>query len=120
MNSHDRRLLRAAKKLDEGQREQLLAFAEFLGSRPRSTPAVCSAEEPNPLPRREGETVVGAIRRLRETYHMLDARSMLNETAALMSQHALGGAPAHEVIAELEIFFSRSYAQYRASFQDFP
>ncbi len=119
MNSHDRRLLRAVRKLDESQREQVLAFAEFLESRQKSASAARSSpQDPSPLPRREGETVVGAIKRLRETYYMLDVRNMLNETAALMSRHAVGGAPAHEVITELEVLFHRSYAQYRDDFQD--
>ncbi|MCE5359723.1 hypothetical protein [Candidatus Igneacidithiobacillus taiwanensis] len=117
MNVYERRLLRSARKLDDAQREQLLAFAEFLVSRRKEVAAVTTSRlEPLSVPAREGETVVGAIKRLRESYHMLDAKSMLNDTAAVMSKHAVGGLPAAEAIQELEALFQRHYERYSSDF----
>jgi hypothetical protein len=118
VNSFERRLLRVARKLDDAQREQLQLFAEFLASRRRDTVVVAQTPEtPSLLPAREGETVVGAIKRLRESYAMLDAKAMLNETAAVMSRHVVGGAPAAEVIAQLEVLFAEHYQRYRQTFE---
>lgn len=119
MNSYERRLLRVARKLDEVQKEQLLQFAEFLASRRREPLAVARAPElPALRPAQEGETVVGAIKRLREGYAMLDAKAMLNDTAALMSRHVVGGAPAEEVIAQLEVLFAEHYQRYLENFEE--
>jgi len=118
VNGFERRLLRVTRKLDEAQKEQLLLFAEFLASRRRDSTAVEQVpESPALRPAREGETVVGAIKRLRESYAMLDAKAMLNETAALMSRHVVGGAPAEEVIAQLETLFAEHYQRYRQAFE---
>ena len=120
MNAFERRLLRVSRKLDDGQREQLLTFAEFLVSRGREGGAKGGSEpllEPLSIPAREEETVVGAIKRLRESYHMLDAKVMLNDTAAVMSKHAVGGLPADAAIIELESLFLRHYERYRSESQ---
>ena len=115
MNAYERRLLRVSRKLDDAQRDQLLTFAEFLVSRRKDAAANADAAvlEPLQIPAREGETVVVAIKRLREAYHMLDAKVMLNDTASVMSKHAVGGLPAAEAITELESLFLRHYERYR-------
>jgi hypothetical protein len=53
--------------------------------------------------------VVKAIKRLSESYFMLDKDHMINETSALMAQHIMQGRAAAEVIDELEAVFSRHY-----------
>ncbi|MFA7496406.1 MAG: hypothetical protein AB7C98_03025 [Acidithiobacillus sp.] len=113
MNSRERHFLKAMRKLNVAEQDQVLAFAEFLRSRqkPEST-AERIIQKPELLPAREGETVVGAIKRLRESYTMLDAKNMLNETSSLMSKHVMGGADAETVIAELEVMFERHYQRY--------
>ncbi|MEY2343116.1 hypothetical protein AB4090_13535 [Acidithiobacillus sp. IBUN Pt1247-S3] len=115
MNAYERRLLRASRKLDDTQRDQLLTFSEFLLSRKKEAAAGASAPllEPLQIPAREEETVVGAIKRLRESYHMLDAKIMLNDTASVMSKHAVGGLPVDAAIVELESLFLRHYERYR-------
>ncbi len=99
------------RSLDEGRRRTLLAFGEFLAAQGDDGAAVL--ELPEPLPRPASESVVGAIRRLSRTYHMLDRSNMLNETSSLMAAHVIKGRPAPEVIDELEALFGRHYAQYR-------
>ncbi len=115
MNSRERRILRLLRGLDAPAQEQLLAFAEFLEARGRTQKPPRELVEPSILPPVAGESVVGAIKRLRQSYAMLEAKQLLGDTANLMSRHAVGGAPAEEVIAELEALFALHYARYRES-----
>ena len=110
----ERRLSRLYRALGAADRHALIAFAEFLAHRdhPATTPA--APQEPRPLPRPEGETVIAAIRRLSLSYPMLDRAPMLHETSALMSAHVLQGRAAGEVIDALEALFERQYQGYRA------
>ncbi|MBU2810141.1 hypothetical protein HF669_01845 [Acidithiobacillus thiooxidans] len=113
MNSRERQFLKVMRKLDAAGQEQVVAFAEFLRSRQKpEAPQEKVIEKPNLLPAREGESVVGAIKRLRESYSMLDAKNMLNDTSSLMSRHVMGGIEAETVIAEMEIMFERHYQRY--------
>jgi hypothetical protein len=41
---------------------------------------------------------------------------MLNDTAAVMSKHAVGGLAAAEAIQELESLFQRHYERYSSDF----
>lgn len=116
MNSRERRILRLLRDLDAPAQEQLLAFAEFLQARGKAQqPAAAALAEPSIVPPVAGESVVGAIKRLRQSYAMLEAKQLLGDTANLMSRHAVGGASAEEVIAELEALFALHYARYRES-----
>ena len=103
---HGQRLLEISERLPAAQAQALLDYAEFLldryGVEHHDT-------EPVVIPRPSNETVVGAIKRLRSSYPMLDVAQLLNETSALMSDHALRGREAMEVIDELEQVFRRHY-----------
>ncbi len=111
-----KRLIEILQRLPTAQAAALLEFAEFLllrhgsdsAEESRSAPAV---EIPAPLdiPRPAEESVVKAVKRLRATYPMLDARKLLNETSALMTQHVIQGRDKIEVIEELEILFRAHY-----------
>lgn len=102
------RLQQLLPSLPEAQQQQLLEFAEFLSTRHPGIPPV---SEPLSIPRPEQETVVAAMKRLRETYPMLDPEQLLNEASGLMSAHMLQGRPANEVIDELEqLFLDRFHA----------
>ncbi len=96
----------------------LLEFAEFLLARHGDAAreegnAVGDVAVPSPppvaIPRPAEETVVKAVKRLRATYPMLDARKLLNQTSELMTQHIVQGREAIEVIEELEILFRTHY-----------
>jgi hypothetical protein len=70
-----------------------------------------AAASPQPEARPEGESVVMAIKRLTRTYPMIDRRKLMGPTSLLMSQHALQGRAATEVIDELEVVFERHYRE---------
>lgn len=118
--NQEARLLDAFASLNEQQRSTLLSFAEFLRTQPVpgetasavAAPATTQPVEPTPIPRPEQETVVGAIKRLSVSFHMLDKSNMLHETSALMAQHMLQGREATEVIDELEQVFERYYRRH--------
>ncbi len=111
-----RKLLKAYAALGEQDRASLLAFAEFLAAKGRDQATESSdAEpaEPKLIPRPEDETVVGAIKRLSESYFMLDRALLLDETSELMTAHLVKGVAAAEVIDQLEALFSRHYQEHR-------
>lgn len=110
MASDEKRLLGLYKQLAPPEREQLQAFAEFLLSRASSKVAKAGPRPtPKDIPRPKEESVVAAIKRLSETYHMLDRPKLLNETSVLMTQHLMQGRDLVEVIDEMEDIFQRHY-----------
>ncbi len=113
-NKAEKRLAQIYAQLPEAERKTLLDFAEFLAA--RSTPVKPASLEPKPIPRPAEENVVAALKRLRETYHMLDHSKMLNEASALMAQHLMQGRPAEEVIDELEAIFRRDFDKFLEQF----
>lgn len=108
MNKREKGLLECFRKLPEAEAQTLLDFAEFLRARMGEAP-LAEVPEPIPMARPEGESVVGALKRLSASYHMLDKGKMLNETSMLMAQHVMQGRDAGEVIEELELVFERHY-----------
>ncbi|MDD5388682.1 MAG: hypothetical protein PHD37_05020 [Gallionellaceae bacterium] len=108
MTADERRLLRLYRALSPGRREGLLDYADFLLARVQpEMPEVAS--EPLAISRPTQESVVKAIKRLRETYPMLDRAKILHETSGLMMQHLVHGKSAPEVIDELEALFLRHF-----------
>ena len=107
MKKSEKELLERFRRLSEEDAATLLAFAEFLAGRaapgPREIPA------PTPTERPANESVVGALKRLSASYHMLDKAKILNETSTLVAQHVMQGRDVIEVIDELEIVFHRHY-----------
>jgi hypothetical protein len=129
MTSEEARLLDLFAALAPGERDSLLAFAEFLQTRGPSignvgalaVPPRKQVERPTPLdiPRPEKEAVVAALKRLTATYPMLDKSKLLSDTSGLVTQHIMQGRPHVEVIDELEAIFSRHYrVWFEASGQD--
>ncbi len=110
------RLLKLFKRLGTSEQQSLIDFAEFLSQRTSVTEAAQAApSEPAEIPRPQSETVVAAMRRLANTYHMLDKNELLHEASDLMSAHILQGRPAEMVIDELESLFRRHYDRNRQS-----
>lgn len=91
-----------------------MAFMEFLAGRQSATDEIPVIEEPQPIPRPAGESVVKALKRLRETYPMLDPALLLHEASNHMQQHVMQGKPTTAVIDELETLFTRHYEKYRS------
>lgn len=117
LNKSQRQLLRLFAQLDDLRQQQLMDFAEFLLSRSAENLPGPKAEpqEPQIIPRPDQESVIGAIKRLSNSYSMLNRDDMLHETSELISVHVLKGVPADEVIDELEVLFVRHYEKYRDS-----
>lgn len=120
MSKLDDKLLALFKALPAGEQASLLAFAEFLHGRAGGAVTIPAASAPveipapEPIPRPERESVVKAVKRLSQTYPMLNKQKILNETSALVSQHVMQGRDAVEVIDELEVVFARFYNELKA------
>jgi hypothetical protein len=120
LTAEQRRLVTLLGRMGDEDRRTLLAFAEFLAGRAEALapdPAPAAPERPRDIPRPEGESVVAAIRRLSETYFMLERRQMLDRTASLMAAHVIQGRPARDVVDELESVFEEHYRSYLDSWQ---
>ncbi len=115
LSDEKRKLLKLYSALSEQDKLSLLAFGEFLLQRSASDAEQSEQQtelpEPKPIPRPEGESVVGAIKRLSESYHMLERSALLTETSSLMTAHVMHGRSAAEVIDELEALFKRHYEE---------
>ncbi len=112
-----RALLKYYAQLSEQDRASLMAFAEFLALRRPSenedqAPEKMAPVEPKQIPRPAQESVIGAIKRLSETYPMLDRSELLTETSSLMSAHIMQGREAAAVIDDLEALFASHYAKH--------
>ena len=127
MSDIQEQLLACLERLPDAERRSLLDFARYLAERQGGAPLpglagrapVVAEREAEPLPeprdigRPESEKVVAAIKRLSQTYFMLDKTRMLGHTSGLMTQHIMAGRDAREVIDELEVIFRREYEEVR-------
>lgn len=110
-----KRISELAAQLPTDEQAILLAFAEFLYARR-------ALEVPPPLPRQliprpAQESVIAAIKRLSQTYPMLDKTTLFHETSQLMTQHVMQGRTAVEVIDDLEALFQQHYTQLQQTDQ---
>ncbi|MGA1561809.1 MAG: hypothetical protein ACO376_02360 [Gammaproteobacteria bacterium] len=98
--------------LDTQAQQSLSDYVRFLETTARANqPAPPS--EPLAIPRPEKESVVGALKRLRQTYPMLDAgRTLLDQASSLMTQHLVHGRNAVDVIDELEGLFVEHFQRW--------
>lgn len=136
MSNGEQRLLEILRSLPEAEAGSLVDYAEFLLLRApqkqrlqtlssdaagasmaglSSMPTALSKVEPDTsieladIPRPETETIIGAVKRLSETYHMLSKDKMLHETADLVGQSMMGTRDTADVIDDLEQVFRRYY-----------
>jgi len=100
-------LLQHFRSLSQESAETLLSFADFLSSREQQEPV--NNLEIKQIERPQEETVINAIRRLSETFPMLEKDRLFHETSGLMNQHMLQGRAAKDVIDELEQLFRQHY-----------
>lgn len=117
MTSDEKRLLKLFRALSGSGRTSLLDYAEFLGTRDNG-PEVSLPDTPLDIPRPAEESVIKAIKRLRDTYPMLERDKILNDTSALLTKHVVHRHPAAEVIDELEALFRRYYDLHVQAKQD--
>lgn len=90
--------------------KSLMDYAEFLYSRD-VTPET-PAQHKLDIPRPDHESVVAAIKRLNQTYPMIERKLVFHDASSLMTSHVLQGRSAVEVIDELEALFDRHYQEY--------
>jgi hypothetical protein len=105
--SATKELLKIFATLDSERQNTLLQFAEFLQS--KGGLVVQEIGEPLPIERPESETVVGAIRRLKQTYPMVESMAVFSAASALMTDHMVKGRELTEVIDEMESLFAEYY-----------
>lgn len=102
-----KKLLDYYSEFNAAQRQSLLDYAGYLHqSSPEKTAPL---PEPLTIAPARGETVVGAMQRLSESYSMVNKDHILHELSALMAQHMLQGRAADEVIQDIEKVFKRQY-----------
>ena len=121
----EKRLAEILNRLPAAQAGALLEFAEFLlmrhgavGQEEMQKTRAVEISAPINIPRPAEETVVKAVKRLRATYPMLDARKLLNQTSELMTSHMVQGREAVEVIEELEVLFRSHYEKLGVNNKD--
>ncbi len=111
--SDESRLQRIYQSLTQADQASLLAFAEFLLSRQESETALKPLATPTDIPRPEEETVVGAIKRLKQTYPMIESMTVFSKASGLMTEHMVQGRDVVEVIDEMEMVFATAYEEMR-------
>ncbi|MCU7835077.1 MAG: Crp/Fnr family transcriptional regulator [gamma proteobacterium symbiont of Taylorina sp.] len=114
MNKTEKKLLNVFSDLDDNDQNSLMAFAQFLLQKAEQEGRSGVEEQLSlvNIPRPEEEKVIAAIKRLSATYPMLKKDKLMNETAALMSEHMLQGRSAVEVIDKLEKLFQNHYDKF--------
>lgn len=113
MNKNERRLLELYNELDQQGQTMLQNYAEFLRAQAgNTTSGVKAKQRPKQIPAPENETVIAALKRLSESYYMLDRSKLLDSSSMLMAQHVMQGRDAADVIKELEADFVAKYEQY--------
>ena len=95
--------------LDDERKASLFDYAEFLQSKGGLAPKEIG--EPVEIPRPDEETVVGAIKRLKQTYPMIESRTVFTSASTLMTEHMVNGRNVIEVIDEMQVLFEESYVQ---------
>ena len=93
--------------MDDSRKKSLSDFADFLYA--QAEPIAKEILPPDDVPRPEQETVVGAIKRLKVTYHMIESMAVFSEASALMTDHMVKGRDVVEVIDEMEVLFEEAY-----------
>ena len=102
-------LLNIFETLDAERQSSLLLYAEFLQS--KGGLVTKEVGDPEEIPRPESETVVGAIKRLKQTYPMVESMTVFSAASSLMTDHMVKGRDANEVIDEMEKLFDDYYRQ---------
>jgi len=93
--------------MDDNRRKSLSDFADFLYA--QAEPVSKEIPPPENIPRPEQETVVGAIKRLKTTYFMVESMSVFSDASSLMTEHMVKGRDVVEVIDEMEVLFEDAY-----------
>jgi len=99
-------------QLGDEHRRAVVDYATFLVQQYNIEHPVEAGLKPKAIGRPDNETVIAAIKRLKNTYYMLESDSLLDETSSLMGQHVLRGRETSVVINELQSLFEAKYEKY--------
>jgi hypothetical protein len=110
--SSAKKLLEIFEYIPESDQKTLMEFAEFLKSRAPQPQSSIEVTQPQDIPRPGEESVVAAIKRLTETYPMIERSSMFNTTSELMMQHMMQGRAALDIIDEMEALFEKEFKTF--------
>lgn len=105
--SNESRLIEIFETLNEERQNSLIDYATFLQSKGDLVDK--ATVEKILIDRPSEETVVGAIKRLKSTYPMIESMSVFSAASNLMTEHMISGRDAIEVIDEMEILFEEHY-----------
>lgn len=95
------------ESMDDERKQSLSDFADFLYA--KAEPIVKEIPSPEDIPRPQEETVVGAIKRLKITYHMVESMTVFSAASSLMTEHMVKGREVTEVIDDMENLFEDAY-----------
>lgn len=93
--------------MDDERKRSLCDFTDFLYA--QAEPVCKEIPSPDDIPRPEEETVVGAVKRLKTQYHMVDSMAVFSAASSLMTDHMVKGRDLEEVIDEMESLFEDAY-----------
>lgn len=117
-SKEERRLLALFKSLNDGDKQTLVKFAEFLNHSNTvqeqadlnlSDQPIAGVPTPDIIERPAQESVIKAIKRLGKSYSMVDKSTLLDKISGLMTEHLIKGRDAVSVIDELEEIFRLAY-----------
>jgi len=95
------------ESMDDERKLSLCDFADFLYT--KADPVSKEIPAPENVPRPQEETVVGAVKRLKIKYHMVESMSVFSAASTLMTDHMVKGRDVTEVIDEMELLFENAY-----------
>jgi hypothetical protein len=107
VGADEERLLEKYRGLNVDGKQALVDYLDFLLQ--RYAGEVLTIANPELIPRPMDETVVGAMKRLKQTYPMLDTDDVFHRASALMAEHMLQGRDSALVIDDLEALFLKQY-----------
>ena len=101
--------------LDKDRQQSLFDYAEFLQSKYGMVKQEVS--QPIEIPKPEDESVVGAIKRMKQSYPMIDSMEVFAVASNLMTDHMVKGRDVEEVINEIEALFEDTYKKLFREFE---
>lgn len=107
MIKNSKELIDLYEAMDDERKLSLGDFADFLYA--KAGPVVKEIPPPEDVPRPEQETVVGAVKRLKTKYHMVESMTVFSAASSLMTDHMVKGRDVVEVIDEMEVLFEEAY-----------
>ena len=98
--------------MDDERKQSLCDYADFLYA--QADPLGKVVPPPEDIVRPEKETVVGAVKRLKTQYLMVESMTVFSAASSLMTDHMVKGRDVIEVIDEMESLFDDAYKKLLA------